>query len=306
METVDFLGHRCVELKNKTLTLLITQSVGPRVLSLRLEKGGNLLAELPDLTLDCPGEGGYHLYGGHRLWHGPEAPQRTYLPDDKPVEITPLENGLQIIQDIEPQTNIQKSIKIYLPGDDPVVVVEHALSNQGLWAVDCVPWAITMLKPGGIAILPQFTGRIDAYGLLANRSLILWPYTDITIPQIRWGNRFILVQSTPETGPLKFGFPNPYGWLAYHRAGTLFVKYAAYDCNAAYTDNGASTEFYCCPDFVELETLGPRDVIQPGDSVSHREVWRILGDIPSISSEDEVRALVDSLPLEQDKRRLIG
>jgi hypothetical protein len=174
------------------------------------------------------------------------------------------------------------------------------LSNQGLWSVDCVPWTITKLKMGGVAILPQFTGHIDPDGLLANRSLVLWPYTDIASPDIRWGNRFTLVRSTSQTGPLKFGFPNPRGWLAYHGGDTLFVKYAAYDPEATYADRGASTQFYCCPDFVELETLGPHNVIQPGAYVVHREVWRIFGDISFVPSEDAAQDLSDTLQLDED------
>ena len=86
-ETVNFLGLDCLSLKNENLKLLVPQSIGPRILSLSLNGGENLLAELQDAVLECPGSGKLHLYGGHRLWHAPEEPSRTYIPDNAPVEI---------------------------------------------------------------------------------------------------------------------------------------------------------------------------------------------------------------------------
>ncbi len=44
MKTVDFLGHECYTLANQTVKLLVTRSVGPRILSLGLREGENLLA----------------------------------------------------------------------------------------------------------------------------------------------------------------------------------------------------------------------------------------------------------------------
>jgi hypothetical protein len=95
MKTQNFLNQECVSLENGIIKLLVTQSIGPRILSLGFVDGENLLAELPDLVTDCPGTGTFHFYGGHRLWHAPEEPSRTYLPDDEPVEISTFENGLK-------------------------------------------------------------------------------------------------------------------------------------------------------------------------------------------------------------------
>ena len=111
MKTEKFFGQECVSLQNGSLELLVTKSVGPRVLSLQLAGGENLMAELPDFVTDCPGTGTFHFYGGHRLWHAPEEPSRTYLPDDEPVEISPLENGLKATQQTESKTGLQKSIE---------------------------------------------------------------------------------------------------------------------------------------------------------------------------------------------------
>jgi len=296
MQISQFLGIDCVTLKNDSLSLMVTQSVGPRIISLRLNGGENLFAELPEGTLDCPGVGKFHFYGGHRLWHAPEEPARTYLPDDQPVEIVQVENSLKVSQQVEVQTGLEKSMRIFLPDDSPKVIIRHTLSNQGPWPVECAPWAITQLKLGGIAVLPQCT---QDTGVLANRSLAVWPYTDIKDAHIQWGNRFIFVRADLESGAVKLGFPNPRGWLAYWLNGTLFVKKADFDPAAHYYDFGSSSECYCDHRFLELETLAPRLTIPLNGSVSHTETWEVFKDIDFSPDETAVQALVEDLDLEQ-------
>lgn len=298
MNTFRFLGHECVELKNKSLSLIVTQSVGPRIISLRLGDSENILAELPTQTLDCPGVGDFHFYGGHRLWHAPEIPCRTNLPDDQPVEIMPIENGLQVTQAVEIQTGLQKSMRISLPDNSPTVVIDHTLENSGLWPVPCALWAITQLKTGGTAILPQNAALADPDGVQPNRSLVLWPYTDINNAQIRWGNDYITIESIPGAPNLKVGYPNLRGWLGYLWQDMLFIKWADYDPTASYYDANSSSQCFCGPEFLELETLGPSSVIPPGESLSHRETWRIFDDIELDPDEEAIQPLVTSLSLD--------
>jgi len=294
MDIVNFLGQECSVLENQTLRLLVPLSVGPRILSLELRGRENMFAELPDFVTECPGQGPFHFYGGHRLWHAPEQPNRTYLPDDSPVNIAPLENGLSVTQNTEPQTGLQKSLEIRLPSDEAQVVVTHYLTNQGLWPVTCAPWTITQFKTGGLAILPQT--RLDT-GVLPNRSLALWPYTDMLSPNVEWGKEMILLQGDMGS-PFKIGFPNPRGWLAYWWHGMLFVKHADYQVQADYYDFGSSSECYCNDQFLELETLAPTSMIPPGETVSHVETWNLYKDIDRPQNEHEAQVLVEKLGLE--------
>ena len=131
METTRFLNLDCVRLNNDSIELLVTQSVGPRIIRLSFLGGKNLFAELPDLELDCPGKDEkLILYGEHRLWHAPQVEERTYLPDNQSVEVEAIENGLKVIQSIEPETGIQKSMQITLPDNGPSVVVDHSLKTR--------------------------------------------------------------------------------------------------------------------------------------------------------------------------------
>ena len=76
-------------------------------------------------------------------------------------------------------------------------------------------------------------------------------------------------------GVLKVGSPNPSNWMAYAVGGVLFVKRTVYQKGATYLDRGASSQIYCNPDLIELETLGPVVNLKPGDSVGHQEIWQI-------------------------------
>jgi len=293
MKTTNFFGQDCVSLENGKLELLVTQNVGPRILSLRFSDGDNLLAELPDFVTDCPGTGTFHFYGGHRLWHAPEEPSRTYLPDDLPVDISSLDNGLKITQQTEAKTGLQKSIEIKLTADSAQVTLTHRLTNHGLWDVTCAPWAITQFKTGGTAIFPQI--KVDT-GVLPNRTLTLWPYTDMTHPNVHWGSNFILVK-VDMTSAFKIGFPNPRGWQAYWLNGTLFVKHAEYNAQAGYYDWGCSSESYCNDKFIELETLAPITTLAPNATATHIETWDLYKNIECPQNEQDAQALADKLEL---------
>ena len=295
MKTTKYLDFDCVSLENTSLSLLVTRSVGPRVICLRLNGGGNLFAELPDYVTERPDGGLFHFYGGHRLWHAPENMPRTYTLDYGPVDIALGQNGLLVTQPVEAQTGIEKSMLISLVDEKPQVILRHTLTNRGLWPVECAPWAITQFKTGGVAILPQSQQPTE---VLPNRALALWPYTEIANPQVSWGDRYILVRAEMQDRAFKIGFPNRRGWLAYWNAGTLFVKRAAFEPLAAYYDFDSSSECYCNGHFIELETLGPISTLEPGGSVTHAETWELYDGVDFPADESAAQALVEKLGLD--------
>lgn len=148
---------------------------------------------LPHLTLDCPGaDEKFIAYGGHRLWRAPQVPARTQIPDSQPLIVESIPDGVRVIQKTETRTGIQKAMQVTLPDDSPTVVVDHVLTNHGLWPVETAPWGITELREDGVAICPQTDQFDDADGVRLNRS-----------------------------------FPNPVGWLAYHMTGLAAISAAA-------------------------------------------------------------------------------
>ena len=288
-----FAGYECIQIKNEALSLWVTQAVGPRIIGLAVTGGENLLAVLPEAATVTPAGKRFHFRGGHRLWYAPEDAERTYAPDDAPVKVTAVSpHKLTFTPPPESLTGIQKQITITLPDESATVFVDHMLTNGSDAPIELAPWAITQLRPGGIGILPL--SQVDT-GLLPNRRLALWPYTPINSPHLKWSDQYIFVQAAMQTGKLKIGWENRAGWLGYWLGGTLFVKQAAYVDGADYYDFGSSSECFCEPHFLELETIAPRTTLAPNASVVHREVWRLYEVGEMMVEETAVNQMVERL-----------
>jgi len=271
----DFYGLPTGILENDNLRLEYLKTAGPRIVRLSLKDRPNLLAEMPDAALETP-LGTYHFRGGHRLWCAPESLPDTYAPDNDGLKEDKFEGGVRLIGKPEPSTGIVKMIEIRLSPVQAALTLRHELRNNGLLSVELAPWTLTMLRLGGMAILPQPIGNMDAAGLLANRILALWPYTQINDPRLHLYDDFILIDASASSLHAKIGYYNPHGWLAYWLDGVLFRK-TFYVCeNATYPDRGCNTEIFFDRNVIELETLGQLGRLEPGQSFFHTETWEFF------------------------------
>ncbi len=292
----DFHGNPTGIIENKYVRLEYL-SLAPRIVRLNLKGFENLFADLGNEGLSTP-YGEFHLRGGHRLWHSPEAMPRTYLPDAQGVAITDIPNGVRIDQPAEPWTHIAKSIEIRLNPGRPQIIVEHELRNEGAWAAEFAPWALTMFRLGGVAILPQPVGNADPAGLLANRQLSIWPYTKVNDPRLILRDDFILIKAdskvASDSSPIKVGYFNPQGWMAYWLDGILFVKRFDPVAGVPLPDGGCNTESYCNHKFLELETLGSLVTLPPEGTNTHTETWELYTDLDQPFIPDEIRSVIRS------------
>lgn len=244
----------------------------------------NLLVNLNSEPPTPTPYGDFYFRGGHRLWHAPEGMPRTYIPDEGGLTITDLPDGVILEAQTEAGTGIRKRIEIRLAADHPSVTLTHSLFNDGLWAVELAPWAISQFRLGGIAVLPMPVGNVDPAGLLPNRQLSLWPYTRINDPRLKLCDDFVLFHADA-LPPFKIGYFNPHGWLAYYVDGILFRKTFSARTDATYPDNNCNAELFCNDHFVELESLGPLTKLEPGASVNHIETWDIFTDLDALPKE---------------------
>jgi hypothetical protein len=275
MNEKKFLGADCLEVKFGNFTLLFTLSVGPRIISLKYGNSDNLFAELPDASLDYLNGGKFHLYGGHRLWLAPEDPALTYIPDDWPVNVNSQPGTVELTQEVDRKTGLRKIIRVQDSGNKDAVIVDHLVCNEGSSDKKIAPWAITQMKIGGTAVLPLKSTNVES-PFLPDRSLILWPYTDIYDERIHVHKDFIFVQTLPKNEKaVKVGVSNTQKWAAYYTAPYLFIKYSNKADNGCSLDLGAEAQCYCDNKCLELETLGLYQVVRPGETVVHREIWRI-------------------------------
>jgi hypothetical protein len=268
LETISFEGHDCVRLEDGDVAVVVSISMGPRILGLLVE-GVNLFAVLPDATLDGPDDERFRFLGGHRLWVAPEVPSITYRSDDRACAVTEVEDGVRMEA---PEDEAQLAKAITVRRDSPGWIVDHVVRNASPSSMTLAPWAITQLRTGGEAVLPVAP---RGEGPQADRSLVLWPYTDLVDPRIRLGRDEVRVDAAMSGPPLKLGAAPSDGRVSYRLGTHRFEKRVDVDANATYADRGAAVQVYVCDEFCELETLGPLEVVPPGGSVTHREHWTV-------------------------------
>jgi hypothetical protein len=281
----EFQGHPTHILKNGLLSLEFLADAGPRIVRLSAFGKDNLFAETPT-TVSTP-YGDFFFRGGHRLWIAPESMPRTYMPDNDCISVEELPDGVRLNGSPEKGTGITKAIEIHISADSAAVRMEHILRNDGLWPVELAPWALTMFRLGGTVILPQTVGNADQNGLVSNRILALWPYTHINDPRLVLRDDYILIHATSSLPPLKIGYFNPHGWMAYWFNGILFRKTFDISSGMAYPDSGCNAESYCNDQFVELESLGSLTRLDAGGEVCLTETWELYQglNVPFLSGE---------------------
>lgn len=291
MKKVTFAGWKnCVELRSGDFKLMVTTAVGPRVMGGFIGKSRNIFHVDP-LLAGTSGAKEWVNYGGHRLWHAPEAKPRTYAPDDGKASATELKDGSVLFSaGTEKSTGIYKSILIKSLGGNKFRV-EHRLRNDNLWEVELAPWALSVMAPGGTAIAPL---NKAPFALLPNTFFAFWPYTDPADRRVTFGHDFVLLRQTSGMKPFKLGFNCEHGWLAYANGGTLFVKTFKHFVDAEYPDNGCSVELYTNSAMLEAETLGPLYALAPGEEISHIEEWLGIVGPEKIVTEKEA---AEYLPL---------
>ena len=268
IEPIDFEGHACVRLEGESTAVVVALSAGPRILGL-IGADGNLMAVLPDSGIDRPDGRRFRFRGGHRLWAAPEDPDVTYQPDDEACSVTEVPDGVRVEAPVD-GAGLAKTIVVRRCTDG--WTIDHEIRNASGAGATLAPWAVTQLRTGGEAILPSST---DERGPRADRSVVLWPYTDPGDPRVRFGVDAIRIEAIPEGAPLKLGVAPGRGSVSYRLGAEVFEKRVDVDPTATYPDRGAAIQVYACADFCELETLGALRRLPPGAAASHRETWTV-------------------------------
>jgi hypothetical protein len=273
--------------------LVVPSEIGPRILRYGFVDGQNLFHNFPH-ALGKSGEVQWQNRGGHRLWVAPEHATISKALDNGPVEITAEDLRLVIRQAVEAESGMAKEIEVSLAAKGSGVTLRHRITNRNQWAVRFAPWALSVMRPGGTAVTgfpPRF--RHDER-LLPTNPLVMWGYTDFSDARWRFTRRFLLLrQDTQATAPQKTGLFAEDAWAAYSVNDELFIKRARADSREEYPDCGCSVEIFTNQNMLELETLGPMRVVEPGEAAEHVEEWslRRVPDLALATDEQLAAAL---------------
>ena len=284
---------RCLKIENAFAEVYVTLDFGPRVIRYALRGDANFFFE--DRTravmhdekamTDYYGRGAvWYIYGGHRIWASPEAMPESYYPDNTRVRYSIGRTSVTFTPPPQRRNEIAMELELSLEEYGPQVTVKNRITNIAETPKTFAVWALSVLTPGGVEIIPQ--NNYDS-GLLGNRVMALWPYSDMADRRVAWGKDLITLRQD-KRNPQKFkvGTENRRGWAAYACHGCLFVKRFPFIEDAVYPDGGMNFETFTNNLFLEMESLSPLREMQPGETAEHEETWDILDDVKAPRAGD--------------------
>ena len=293
--TPDFHGLPARSLENDHVRVDYLLEAGPRLVRLILAgSADNLLAEVPDVHWPTPW-GEYHLRGGHRLAIAPEALELSYVPDGSDLIVEEMPGGVRLIRPTEIGSGVSKSIEIQLQPDRPALTLRQAVRNDRYEPIEIAAWSITQLALGGVAVAPlRTTSVVNRHR--SDRHLVLWPYTSWRDERLCVDDDYVWINAQPDPRELKIGLLAG-GWLGYLRSGVFFLKRFDPQLELLHPDLNTNAQLYCHDRFIELESLAPLAVLEPGQSSVHVETWEIYQDVDVPQSSEGLGQLIRSIPL---------
>ena len=288
-ETIPHAGwERNLRLANDQIELVVTLDVGPRIISLRTKDGANVFKTF-DEQLGGKGETEWMIRGGHRFWIAPEDVERTYHIDNHPPRYWVDSNTGEVIFEAEQEAGgrILKTLGITISQDSPRVRVRHTAKNTDSKPLEFSAWALSVMKAGGTAVIPQPPLGEHPRDLLPNRTMVLWPYTDLSDPRWRIGRDYFILRQAADHPPTKIGLSHKEKQVAYIVDDSIFIKSFDFIEDETYPDGGCNFEAFTNGDMLEVESLSPLKTVPPGGEITHIEEWTLLPLSGGISTESD-------------------
>lgn len=268
---------------NDVIEAYVTLDVGPRIIRFGYVGGQNFMrddrsafdSQVDKEYTDFFGEGKrWENFGGHRTWLSPESYPETYAPDGFPVKCELTDNGAIFTPDPEVPNGVAKQLEVRMSENDAnMQVIMRATNITDADKVFAI-WGLTVSAQNGTVIIPMNTNDT---GLLSNRIVSVWPYTDMSDKRIYWGKKYVTVKQDIEaTCPLKLGFDINGGKVFYVLNDEVYCKsYETKHPVAKYPDGGCSFETYTNNEFIEIESLGELKTVKPGETSELIETWSL-------------------------------
>jgi hypothetical protein len=289
----------CIELSNGDTTVVLGHHVGGRVLkySWRGKDALYLSDEEAKWTPNDPKARRVATAG--RFDIGPEylIPKRDVLwSGEWTAEITG-PRAARLTSQPDAATGVQLVREFRLDANGSHLACTQTIRNVSQATTEWCHWSRTFALPGGIGVVPLSGGSKYPNGYVMYQqgkdNVIALRPSD---PNIRQRDGFIEVLAPPAFP--KLGFDSMAGWFGYQMPnGLAFVKRYATFPDRVYNEVAGLTIsiWYPQPDktpAVELEPIGPRERLKPGESASFTEHWWLLeNEFPKAGAQLDLKAL---------------
>lgn len=281
-EIKNYLNYgNVLSVSNGVIEAFITIDVGPRIIRFGFVDGQNMMCDNRGVMepkddrefCDFFGQGKkWEILGGHRIWTSPESYPQSYYPDLDPVKYEITGHGAIFTPNAEVENGLQKQLEIKMDPDDANMYVTMRVTNIASAPQEFSIWGLTVSAQHGTLIIPMNTNDT---GLLHNRNISVWPYTNLADSRVHFGKRYVtLRQDINIEQSFKLGFGLNDAEAFYCVGNDVFRK--AYETNhntEKYPDNDCSFETFTNSGFIEVESLSPLKKVQSGETVLLTEHW---------------------------------
>jgi hypothetical protein len=278
---IDFAGYRdCIVLENAQTRVVLGHQAGGRVLEYALD-GVNAI--YLDSTQDGktwkPGEPTFKIQGG-RFDIGPEQlvpPHPSLWLGEWSAQITGPRTA-RLTSAVDPDLEIQLVRDFRLDEDSSRLTCRQTILNKSKdWTQRLCHWSRTFAKGGGIVVIPigDYTRFPNAYVMYGPGNTMLYMPED---PNVRERDGFLEVLGPPAHP--KLGMDSSEGWFAYCMPDNrIFLKSFPTYTDRVYNEIAGLTVSIWAPQdghTVEIEPIGPMEILKPGKAATFEEEWWLL------------------------------
>jgi hypothetical protein len=271
--------ENCLEIKNEKVRVVIEPNLGGRVLIYEIA-GKNVLYVDSTQNGWTLKKNGFTQPSAGRFDIGPEAvtPKRntTWAGAWKPEIIDG--KTVRITSEKDTVLGIEMIREFSLEANSTHLTCTQIVKNISKKEISANHWGRTFALGGGIALVPKNPKSRFPKGYCIYRP----PFNGIDFkpapePNVNVKENVLEIKNTPSQP--KFVMDNDEGWLAYAAPNNLlFVKKYPIYPNRVYGEVTAATSsiWYFKDTMVEIEPIGPLEVLQPNESFSFTEDWWLM------------------------------
>ena len=265
VKTVDYRGWEAVQLDNGVARAVIVPGVA-RVMVFERAGGANLIWQDKALW-GIPANlatGDWQNFGGSKLWAAPQA--AWGWPPDPAMDRGPCgyaigQDGSIHLRGMPSQTvGVRLDREISLADGRAALDLEYTMQNTTSSNVTWGIWNIIQMQGGGRVLLPTPKG----VSVREDKRWHIWEHWQ------RIDDIFVLHHTGQEGKVMSIG---PEGWIAYEKAGEVFVLSFRADPDAVYPEGHGCGEVYAGGSYIELEHVAPLTQLAPGETTQTTERW---------------------------------